>query len=48
MGEAPEVFSVTDKGILTVLIETPDESLRGKVENAVAYCPTGAITLKED
>lgn len=47
MGEAPEVFRVTDKGELTVLVESPDESLRAKVENAVAYCPTGAITLKE-
>jgi ferredoxin len=31
-----------------VLLETPDESLRTKVENAVAFCPTGAISLKED
>ena len=47
MGEAPEVFSVTDDGKLTVLLETPDESLRAKVESAVTYCPTGAISRKE-
>lgn len=47
MGEAPEVFSVTDKGELTVLVEQPDESLRAKVENAVAFCPTGAISIQE-
>jgi sterol 14-demethylase len=48
MGEAPTVFSVTPKGVLTVLIEQPDETLRVQVEAAALYCPTGAISIKED
>ena len=48
MGEAPEVFHVTDKGVLTVLVERPDESLRAKVELAAQYCPTSAISLAND
>lgn len=48
MGEAPEVFHVTDKGVMTVLNERPDESLRAKVEAAAQYCPTGAIRVVED
>lgn len=48
MGEAPEVFDVSDKGKLTVLQERPDESLRAKVRSAAEYCPTGAITIVED
>jgi ferredoxin len=31
---------------LTVLNETPDESLRKKVEAAARYCPTNAISLE--
>jgi ferredoxin len=46
MGEAPEVFQVDEKGMLTVLNETPDESLRKKVEAAARYCPTNAISLE--
>ena len=46
--EAPEVFSVSKKGDLTVLDETPPESLRAKVELAVKYCPTHALTIVED
>ncbi|MGB5811816.1 MAG: ferredoxin [Polyangiales bacterium] len=45
MGEAPEVFQVDDNGFLTILNDTPPEELRAKVEQAVKYCPTGAITL---
>lgn len=48
MGEAPEVFQVSDKGVLTVLNERPDASLRAKVESAAQYCPTGAISIVED
>ncbi len=46
MGEAPEVFEVNDKGQLKVLSETPDESLRAKIESAAQYCPTGAISVQ--
>jgi ferredoxin len=47
MGEAPEVFEVRDDGYLYILDETPDESLRDKVEAAVRMCPTEAVTLED-
>ncbi len=47
MGEAPEVFKVDDKGFLEVLQEEPPETLRDKVQMAVTYCPTGALSLEE-
>jgi ferredoxin len=46
MGAAPEVFEVRDDGYLYVLNETPDESLRAKVEEAARLCPTQSITLE--
>jgi ferredoxin len=46
MGAAPEVFEVRDDGFLYVLNETPDESLRDKVEEAARLCPTQAITIE--
>lgn len=46
MGEAPEVFEVDDKGFLTILQDRPPDELRAKVEQAVKYCPTGAISLE--
>ena len=45
-GLAPEVFEVRDDGFLYVLQENPDESLRGKVEEAVRVCPTQAISIE--
>jgi ferredoxin len=47
MGEAPEVFEVDDKGFLNILQEEPPEALREKVELAVKYCPTGALSIEE-
>jgi ferredoxin len=44
---APEVFEIDDKGVLQVLIESPPQELRAKVEKAVRECPTGAITIQE-
>jgi ferredoxin len=46
MGIAPEVFEVRDDGFLYVLQEEPGEDLRGRCEEAVAACPTRAITLE--
>jgi ferredoxin len=46
MAAAPEVFEVRDDGFLYILQETPDESLRGKVEEAARLCPTQAITIE--
>ena len=47
-GEAPEVFSVSKKGELTVLQPEPPESERAAVELAVKYCPTHALSIEED
>ena len=44
---APEVFEIDDNGVLKVLIESPGEDLRAKVEKAVRECPTGAITIQK-
>jgi ferredoxin len=48
MAVAPEVFEVRDDDFLYVLDETPDESLRAKVEEAVRRCPKQAISLADD
>ena len=47
MDAAPEVFEVRDDGYLYILIETPGEELRGKVEAAVRVCPTRAISIDD-
>ena len=47
-GEAPEVFSVSKQGELTVLQPEPAESQRTAVELAVKYCPTHALSIEED
>jgi len=49
MSEAPEVFRVDDKtGELTLLDENPPEGLRAKVEAAVKYCPTRALSIVDE
>ena len=45
MAIAPEVFEVRDDDFLYLLDEEPDESLRGKVEEAVRRCPKQAISI---
>jgi ferredoxin len=47
MMEAPLVFHVTRTGEMTVLLEHPPEDMRDKVEAAIKYCPTGALSLHE-
>jgi ferredoxin len=42
---APEVFTINDDGDLDVLDETPPESERAGVEQAVRRCPTRALSL---
>lgn len=44
---APEIFSINDDGDLDVLNETPPESERANVEQAVRRCPTRALSLSE-
>ena len=46
-GDAPEVFHVDDDGKLHLLIESPDESLRPGIEDAVRYCPSRAISIQD-
>lgn len=46
--EAPEVFALGKRDDqVTIVDETPDESLRGKVRKAVAYCPTTALAVED-
>ncbi|HEX3979728.1 MAG TPA: ferredoxin [Acidimicrobiales bacterium] len=46
--EAPDVFAVSKKGVLTILEEHPAEGQRPVVEQAVAFCPTKALRIEED
>jgi ferredoxin len=46
--EAPELFSVSKQGVLSILDEKPPEDLRARVEQAVRFCPTGALRIEED
>ena len=45
---APEVFEVRDDDFLYVLNETPDESMRERMEESVQRCPKQAISIAED
>jgi ferredoxin len=44
---AESVFRLDDDDVLQ-FVERPDEALRAQVEDAVAVCPTGAISLVDD
>jgi len=47
-GEAPTVFGFDpDADVVVVLDETPDESLRTAVSQAVNYCPAFALSIEE-
>jgi ferredoxin len=48
MGIVPEVFEVRDDGFLYVLEEHSSDELLSQVEEAVAACPTQAISLVEE
>ncbi len=43
---APDVFEVDDTGQLVVLVPEPAESERARVQEAVAACPTGALSIE--
>jgi len=45
MAEAPEIFKVDEKGVLTVLNDQPQADLIGKARAAEKYCPTRAIRV---
>jgi ferredoxin len=48
MDVCPECFRVEEDDTLTVLIESPPDNLRAKVEEAVRLCPRQAISLAKD
>ena len=47
MAIAPDIFEVRDDDFLYVLNETPDESERPRVQDAVDRCPKQAISIVE-
>ena len=47
MAAAPEVFQLQDDDTLLVLHETPGESQRVVVAEAIRTCPKQAISLQE-
>ncbi len=47
MGVCPEVFRVEEDDTLTVLMESPPENLRAKIEESVRLCPRQAIAIQE-
>jgi len=47
MDIAPEVFDVRDDDFLYLHTETPDDTLREKVQEAADRCPKLAIKLEE-
>jgi ferredoxin len=46
MKVCPEVFEVDENDYLNIKDETPPESLRAKLEEAVRRCPRQAIKLE--
>ncbi len=43
----PEVFQVDDNDEIHILIESPGEEYRKKVEEAVRLCPRQALSIEE-
>ena len=48
MGLVPEVFEVRDDDNLYLLDETPPESMRARLQEAVDRCPKQAISLADE
>jgi ferredoxin len=47
--EAPEVFGIDEREQKVKLLQqSPPEALRARIEAAVRYCPTGAISVSRD
>lgn len=44
---APEFFEVGDDGALRVLNSAPTDCHRALIEEAVADCPTGALSIED-
>lgn len=47
MGIAPDIFHLGDDDNLVVLNETPDESRRAEVLEAIRQCPKQAISVED-
>jgi ferredoxin len=45
---APDIFKVDDDGLLVVLVESPDEGARPRVEEAERRCPAEALRVIDD
>jgi ferredoxin len=46
--EAPTVFELGKNPAVTILNDTPDETLRSSVEAAIRFCPTSALRITEE
>jgi sterol 14-demethylase len=46
--EAPDVFAVSKKGELTVLVEQPPAAQWAALDAAVKYCPTHALSIVDE
>lgn len=44
---APDVFEIGDNGALRVLNPHPPDDKRALIEQAVASCPTGALSIED-
>ncbi|MGH9077574.1 MAG: ferredoxin [Acidimicrobiales bacterium] len=42
----PEVFEIRPDGFLYVVDTHPGDALRGRLDEAVQHCPTGAIAIE--
>ena len=40
----PEVFELREDGLAYVINENPGEDLKGRIDEAIEECPTGAIS----
>ena len=47
-GEAPELFSVSKSGDLTIVDQRPPDDARSAAEAAVTFCPTHALSIIEE
>ena len=48
MEQCPEVFKVDEEDNLHILIDSPGEALREKIEAAVRLCPRQALAIQEE
>ncbi len=48
MSVCPEVFRVEEDDTLSILLESPPDNLRAKLEESVRLCPRQAISIQED